>query len=1097
MKKFILVAAALAGAAMGSTALMGQSSSGGSGDAGQSSSEPATTAPGGGSSSGAGAGASAAPSGGGGVQPLEVTGPNDLVFEENLPAAPGSSTWASAPAAASWGPGRIDVIGRLTSNNEIYWSHKDIYNGQTTWTAWTELTPATNLSFQGDPCLVSWGYNRIDAFANQAGSLDSAHLAQAFYTGGWQTNSTSPYNGSNWYNAFMPTNSALTSGISCSSWGHDRLDVFARSAVTGGYYDMMWLYFNGSAWVGWANMGFNNSTDSPQGDPAAASMALNAMNVFWVAPNGDLAQSWFNGTNFSGDFQNFANTTPTDSPGAASQADQNLDIWYRNSSGNLTHGYWDNNWPGGGTPIFYTTTVAATTGPAVVSWAPGRVDLIVNSSGTYKHYVQTVTPVATQHNDVGRTGTKLDEPLLNQTNIDASNKQFLHQFDMQVDGNVYAQPLYVPQLLMSDGLYHNVLVVGTSHNSLYAFDADTGVQIWKTSLGYSVPVPNPDLPTPCTVGNGGHNNRPELGILSTPVYDPTDAASPKILVSYMTGTDGSGPVWWLDFAGDKRYCFANFDNTTNQSATCAPEPASTAPLTCIGTDSNVYPVASNSGNVYKWNINAVYAYNGATLTPTVVASTGSPTFSAKNQLQRPALLLDNGTLYAGFGSLTDAPTWYGWVFAYNAGDLESGTPQTPLQWMSTPGSGNNGGGIWQAGGGLAADSSNNVYLMTGNSVSGSPPSPTVFTNSIVAISNSGTALSKLDYFTPDNEGCLNVNGDDVDVGSGGPVLQTFGTSSPKSYLFAAGKEGRIYATYQDVGGNTFTSGNPNYAYNANYLLEEFFPVIQVGGSDSDSFTGQPVAWDGGSGPGLGSVYFAGINQWGGTGTALDLNQFYVSPSSCPTGTAKPLCRQSSNCSITTYNHDASNYVAGSNCSTLVAPSPAYCSDSPPHTSWDLPATGGTNPTQGAWMSLSANNSVVASGVLWVAHGANESIETARPGFLRAVNADTVTAAELWDSTMNLFPDDVSTDGGYISGTWYPGSFNGSKYVAPTVANGMVYLPTFSENDTTNTVPVPAAIAPYVRAYGLNGKCLKLYNGSCCDDRTVCCSTQLPPHCTNE
>ncbi len=118
MKQFIAVA--LAGAAMASTALMGQSSSPGSGDAGHASANPVTTAPPGGSSSGAVAGSSAAASGGGGVQPLEVTGPNDLVLVDTLPTAPDGGGWASAPAAASWGPGRIDVIGRSPLNNQIY-----------------------------------------------------------------------------------------------------------------------------------------------------------------------------------------------------------------------------------------------------------------------------------------------------------------------------------------------------------------------------------------------------------------------------------------------------------------------------------------------------------------------------------------------------------------------------------------------------------------------------------------------------------------------------------------------------------------------------------------------------------------------------------------------------------------------------------------------------------------------------------------------------------------------------------------------------------------------------------------------------------------
>ncbi len=70
-------------------------------------------------------------------------------------------------------------------------------------------------------------------------------------------------------------------------------------------------------------------------------------------------------------------------------------------------------------------------------------------------------------------------------------------------------------------------------------------------------------------------------------------------------------------------------------------------------------------------------------------------------------------------------------------------------------------------------------------------------------------------------------------------------------------------------------------------------------------------------------------------------------------------------------------------------------------------------------------------------------------------------------------------------------------MTPTVANGRVYLPTFSYDDPTNTIPVPLEYQPYIRAYGLNGKCTMLNGtGNCCDDFTVCCAGGAPP-CFNE
>ena len=50
-----------------------------------------------------------------------------------------------------------------------------------------------------------------------------------------------------------------------------------------------------------------------------------------------------------------------------------------------------------------------------------------------------------------------------------------------VDGKVDAQPLYLSQLTIA-GAAHNVVFVATEHDSVYAFDADTGAQLWQVSL---------------------------------------------------------------------------------------------------------------------------------------------------------------------------------------------------------------------------------------------------------------------------------------------------------------------------------------------------------------------------------------------------------------------------------------------------------------------------------------------------------------------------------------------------------------------------------------------------------------------------------------
>ncbi len=302
--------------------------------------------------------------------------------------------------------------------------------------------------------------------------------------------------------------------------------------------------------------------------------------------------------------------------------------------------------------------------------------------------------VLMQHNDLARTGANTSETILTPANVNTNT--FGKLFANGVDGQVYAQPLYVEGLSISNGT-HNVVFVCTESNSVYAFDADSaGITYWRTNLG-----------TPYTSGCG--DLTPVIGITGTPVIDLGSGTL------YVDTKLASGPVHKLHA----------LDLTTGGEKFGGP----------------------------------------------VTLAAGS--FSAAVEHQRPGLLLLNGVVYVAFGSHCDQGSYHGFVLGYNATNLS----QTAAFNVTHSGS---QGAVWSGGMAPAADSSGNIYIMTGN---GTFDGNTNFNLSESMIKLNGN-LAVEDYATPANWQSLN-NGD-TDFGSGGVVLL------PTHYAVGMGKDGILY-----------------------------------------------------------------------------------------------------------------------------------------------------------------------------------------------------------------------------------------------------------------------------------------------------------------
>lgn len=342
--------------------------------------------------------------------------------------------------------------------------------------------------------------------------------------------------------------------------------------------------------------------------------------------------------------------------------------------------------------------------------------------------------VFTKHYNNGRSGENTDEIVL--TPQDVNSQQFGKLFSYAVDGYVYAQPLYVANVNISGKGYHNVVYVATTNDTVYAFDADdpqVGI-LWQRNLvnasAGETAVPCAEEPDACSFYG------PEIGITGTPVIDPS------------TGTLYVDT--FSEIGGTYFHKLHALDITTGAEKFGGP-------VTIQGS----VPGTGDSSD-------------GTTVT-----------FVPFQHLQRPGLLLANGNVYVGFASYSDVRPYHGWLFAYNATTL-----QPTGVFNATPDG--FAGGIWQGGGGIAADATGNLYLMTGNGDFNANTGGHDYGDSFIKLS---PTLSVEDYFTPYNQASLDSG--DLDLGSGGPVLLPDQSGADPHLMVGAGKQGTIYLVNRD------------------------------------------------------------------------------------------------------------------------------------------------------------------------------------------------------------------------------------------------------------------------------------------------------------
>jgi immunoglobulin I-set domain protein len=419
-------------------------------------------------------------------------------------------------------------------------------------------------------------------------------------------------------------------------------------------------------------------------------------------------------------------------------------------------------WQKGTSAIAGATSTSYTTPPTGLSDSGSTFRVVVsNSAGTATsdaatltvNSVSATTDVLTYHNDIARTGQNLTESILTTSNVTSATFGKIGFYP--VDGRVDAQPMYASNVTVPGKGTHNVLIAPTEHDSVYAFDADSGSILWQTSMLAGGE-------TPSDPRNCGQVS-PEIGVTATPVIDRTRGPNGAVYVVAMSknGSTYHQRLHALDLA--------------------------------LGTELFGGPV----------EVQASYPGTGDNTNGTEVI------FDPAQYKERVGLLLMNGMVYTGWASHCDIRPYTGWIIAYDASTLL----QTSVLNVVPNGS---EGALWASGAGLAADNSGNIYFLDANGDfdtsmnAGGFPSNGNFGNAFIKLSTSG-GLAVADYFEMFNQ--QQENSTDTDLGSGGALVLpdlTDGAGQTVHLAVGAGKDTNIYVVNRDAMGKFNPNGNNIY-----------------------------------------------------------------------------------------------------------------------------------------------------------------------------------------------------------------------------------------------------------------------------------------------
>jgi hypothetical protein len=360
-----------------------------------------------------------------------------------------------------------------------------------------------------------------------------------------------------------------------------------------------------------------------------------------------------------------------------------------------------------------------------------------SKSATAKVIMTNYAGLYTWHNNNSRNGLNPQEVVLTTANVRSST--FGKLFSRSVDGQIYAQPLYVANLTIPNRGPRNVVFVATEHDSVYAFDADgkSTSPIWERSFIDSAN----GITTAQSSAIPETNITPEIGITGTPTIDGTGKT---LYVAAKTVENGT------------------YVHRLHALDTATGAEKFGGPVLITGS----FP------GVGFGSVNGMIPFDST---------------ASRYAIQRAGLALSNGVVYVAFALHLDRNGFHGWVMGYDATTLAQRFIFCDTPDVHNDINNDGKGGVWMGASAPSADGTN-VFVIAGNGSFNADTGGRDYGDSVMKLSSSGTVN---DYFTPFDQDTLKTQ--DKDLGSTGAVLVPGQTSAHAGGLVVlGGKNGKLY-----------------------------------------------------------------------------------------------------------------------------------------------------------------------------------------------------------------------------------------------------------------------------------------------------------------